>query len=97
MIKQREKRNQTLTLSPDREKDLRKQLASISAPVTADELTNRIFCGIECNPEYCSWALERLVRAETDSRIQGYEDGVFWERNSVKTGKKRANAPSTVK
>ena len=71
-------------------------LGSGTTAVTAKKLGRR-FCGIECNPEYCCWALERLVRAEKDARIQGYEDGVFWERNSVKTGKKRANVPSTAK
>jgi site-specific DNA-methyltransferase (adenine-specific) len=49
--------------------------------VTAKKL-GRNFCGIERNREYCCWALARLKRAETDPAIQGYTDGVFWERNS---------------
>jgi len=51
----------------------------------------RNFCGIECNAEYCCWALERLRRAETDKRIQGYDKGVFWERNSGKPSSKASN------
>lgn len=43
----------------------------------------RNFCGIEINEEYCCWAMARLQRAETDSEIQGYHAGVFWERNSL--------------
>lgn len=44
---------------------------------------NRRFLGIEQNTEYCCWAQKRLVKAETDKTIQGYADGVFWERNSL--------------
>lgn len=42
----------------------------------------RNFCGVEIDEEYCCWALKRLERAASDARIQGYEDGVFRERNS---------------
>jgi len=45
---------------------------------------HRHFCCIEINPEYCLWSAKRLLRTETDSAIQGYTDGVFWERNSIK-------------
>ncbi|MFQ5341732.1 MAG: site-specific DNA-methyltransferase, partial [Anaerolineae bacterium] len=31
---------------------------------------------------YCCLAERRLDRAEEDQRIQGYADGVFWERNT---------------
>ncbi len=56
-------------------------LGSGTTSVTAKKL-GRKFCGIEQNPRYCVWAEKRLENAETDSRIQGYEDGVFWERNT---------------
>ncbi len=44
---------------------------------------NRRFLGVEQNTEYCCWAQKRLAKAETDKTIQGYVDGVFWERNSL--------------
>ncbi len=43
---------------------------------------NRKYINIEQNPLYCAWGEKRLLDAETDKNIQGYEDGVFWERNS---------------
>jgi len=33
--------------------------------------------------EYCCLAQKRLKIAEIDKTIQGYSDGVFWERNSL--------------
>ena len=42
----------------------------------------RKYIGIEQNPDYCAWTEYRLVRAETDKTIQGFKDGVFWERNA---------------
>lgn len=43
----------------------------------------RHFTGIEINPEYCLWAERRLELAAQDSGIQGYSDGLFWERNTL--------------
>jgi len=43
---------------------------------------NRNYIGIEQNPLYCAWAEKRLQDAEKDTTIQGYHNGVFWERNS---------------
>ena len=56
-------------------------LGSGTTAVVARKL-GRHFCGIELNDEYCCWALKRLDQAHNDKRIQGYTDGVFWERNS---------------
>ena len=50
--------------------------------VVAKKLGRR-FCGIELNHEYCCWALKRLELATGDLTIQGYADGVFWERNTL--------------
>ncbi len=58
-------------------------LGSGTTAVTAKKL-GRHFCGIEWNREYCLWTLKRLRMASENSKIQGYEDGVFWERNSKK-------------
>ena len=44
---------------------------------------DRRFVGIEQDTEYCCWAEKRLQLAESDKSIQGYSDGVFWERNSL--------------
>ena len=42
----------------------------------------RNYIGIEQNPLYCAWTEKRLLDSEKDKTIQGYVDGVFWERNS---------------
>lgn len=62
-------------------------LGSGSTSVTAKKL-GRNYVGIEMNPQYCAWAEYRLERAETDDYIQGYQDNVFWERNSLQEQKK---------
>lgn len=49
--------------------------------VTAKKL-GRQYVGIELNELYCAWAQKRLEMAEEDSTIQGYHNGVFWERNT---------------
>lgn len=49
--------------------------------VTAKKLGRR-YAGIERNPQYALWGEKRLADAETDKTIQGFSDGVFWERNS---------------
>jgi len=43
----------------------------------------RKFSGVEQESEYCQMAVKRLLLAESDSTIQGYHDGYFWERNSL--------------
>lgn len=57
-------------------------LGSGTTAVVARKL-NRRFCGMELDREYCCWALKRLQKADSDKSIQGYSDGVFWERNSL--------------
>ena len=49
--------------------------------LTAKKL-ERHFLTIEREAQYCALAQARLERAEQDRSVQGYEDGVFWERNS---------------
>ena len=56
-------------------------LGSGTTAVVAKKLA-RNFCGIEISEEYCCWALKRLEMAASKQAIQGYEGGVFWERNS---------------
>lgn len=49
--------------------------------VTAKKL-GRDFVAIESDENYCLLAEKRLEMADKDKRIQGYSDGIFWERNS---------------
>ncbi|MFA6889893.1 MAG: site-specific DNA-methyltransferase [Bacilli bacterium] len=62
-------------------------LGSGSTSVTAKKL-NRHYVGVEINEQYCVWAEKRLEMAQTDNSIQGYTDGVFWERNTTALQKK---------
>lgn len=52
-----------------------------SSLVTAKKL-GRQYLGIEQSEKYVLWGQYRLERADFDKRIQGYTDGVFWERNT---------------
>lgn len=56
-------------------------LGSGTTAVVAKKL-GRQYIGIEIDPTYACLAEKRLALAETAPAIQGYEDGVFWERNS---------------
>jgi site-specific DNA-methyltransferase (adenine-specific) len=56
-------------------------LGSGTSAVVAKKLGRR-FIGIEMDKEHCLAALRRLELASVDPRIQGYEEGLFWERNS---------------
>ncbi len=57
-------------------------LGSGSTSVVAKKL-GRNYIGIEQNPQYCVWAEKRLEMVKDNGKIQGYIDGVFWERNSL--------------
>lgn len=56
-------------------------LGSGTTAVVARKLGRR-FIGIEADPEHCLSALRRLELACDNPRIQGYDGGLFWERNS---------------
>ena len=53
---------------------------SCTSSVTAKKL-NRRYIGIEQNELYVAWGEKRLENAEKNPTIQGYEDGIFYERN----------------
>ncbi len=70
-------------------------LGSGTTAVVSRKLGRRFF-GIELETEYCCWALKRLETAAYDSSIQGFADGVFWERNSLINQKARSEAPAAA-
>jgi len=56
-------------------------LGSGTTAVAAKKL-GRDFCGVEMDAGFARLAAKRLDMAESDSRIQGFDDGIFKERNS---------------
>jgi site-specific DNA-methyltransferase (adenine-specific) len=48
----------------------------------------RDFVTIESDENYCLLAAKRLELAGKDKTIQGFDDGVFWERNTGRFRKK---------
>jgi len=77
-------------------------LGSGTSSVVAKKLGRR-YVGIELNLEYCCVAEKRLEVAEVDAAIQGYAQGVFWERNTsqeqqaARSGQKVQGATSEVR
>ena len=43
----------------------------------------RMFFGVEIENKYCLLAAKRLDMAKLEPSIQGYTNGVFWERNTL--------------
>ncbi len=62
-------------------------LGSGTTSVAAKKL-NRRYIGVEIDEYYSCLAEKRLMQAEIDSTIQGYVEGLFWERNSLAKQKK---------
>lgn len=61
-------------------------LGAGTTSVVAKKL-GRNFVGIDIDEHYCCLAEKRLELADTDKTIQGFADGVFWERNSKPAAK----------
>lgn len=62
-------------------------MGSGTTAVVAKKL-GRNFCGVEMSPDYWALSRKRLELAEQDKNIQGYVDGVFWERNTARLQEK---------
>ncbi len=60
-------------------------LGSGTTSVVAKKL-GRKYVGIEIDKYYACLAEKRLDDSNLKNSIQGYENGVFWERNSVPSG-----------
>ncbi len=70
-------------------------LGSGTTSVVAKKL-GRHYIGIEQDPLYCAWAEYRIEQAEHDKAIQGYTNGVFWERNSSPIQKKESKGSCKI-
>ena len=57
-------------------------IGSGTTSVVAKKL-NRNYLGVELDNTYAYLTEKRLLLAESDRTIQGYLDGVFWERNTL--------------
>lgn len=74
-------------------------LGSGTTSVVAKKLGRR-YVGVEIDRDYCCLAEKRLALADEKATIQGYTDGVFWERNTLATqngsGRKKRKANSSL-
>jgi site-specific DNA-methyltransferase (adenine-specific) len=70
-------------------------LGSGTTSVVAKKL-RRHYCGVEISENYCCLAEKRLALADNNKNIQGYYNGVFWERNTLNEQSVKRNKYQTV-
>ena len=58
---------------------------------------NRQYIGIEQDEEFCLLAEKRLEMAAADRSIQGLQNGIFWERNTLAWQAKQGGRPLAAK
>lgn len=67
----------------------------VGSTCVAAKKLNRRFLGVEIEREYCLLAAKRLHLAELDTTIQGYHNGLFWERNTLNVQKQNHKRKSS--
>jgi site-specific DNA-methyltransferase (adenine-specific) len=66
-------------------------LGSGTSAVVAKKL-GRNYCGIEIDNKFACLSEVRLSRTNKGDKIQGYSDGIFWERNTFAYQNKNGNS-----
>ncbi len=70
-------------------------LGSGTTAVVSKKL-GRNYIGFDINEEYCLLAARRLEIADSEQSIQGYANGVFWDRNTLNL-QRESNSEKVVK
>ncbi|MGD1084908.1 MAG: site-specific DNA-methyltransferase [Verrucomicrobiota bacterium] len=68
-------------------------LGSGTSAAVARKLKRR-FLAVEQDETYACLAVKRVELAERDPAIQGYSEGVFWERNTLSLQMRQSRSPS---